>query len=184
MDDAYFNSMYRDDNDPWGFETRFYEQRKYDLTIASLTRDRYRSAFEPGCSNGVLTAKLAERCDQLVGCDIVDSVVDRARERTAELDHVTIEHGRFPDFWPDTRLDLVIWSEVAYYLSSPRLVHALTELDARLDGDGELVVVGYTGQTNYPQTTESVDRSIEACGWLRRHTEIRSELFHLAVWRR
>ncbi len=52
MDDEYFESMYASDPDPWGFDSRFYERRKYDLTMASFARPTYREAFEPGCSNG------------------------------------------------------------------------------------------------------------------------------------
>ena len=51
--------MYAGTDDPWGFRTRWYEQRKRDVTLAALTRPRYRRAFEPGCSIGVLTAGLA-----------------------------------------------------------------------------------------------------------------------------
>lgn len=36
--------------DPWDFESRWYEQRKYALSAAMLPKPRYRRAFEPGCS--------------------------------------------------------------------------------------------------------------------------------------
>ena len=49
---AYFESMYRDAVDPWQFETSAYERRKYAITVSSLPRASYRSAFEPGCSVG------------------------------------------------------------------------------------------------------------------------------------
>ena len=51
---SYFEEMYRDSDDPWEFGTSPYEQRKYAVTVASLPRSRYRSAYEPGCSIGVL----------------------------------------------------------------------------------------------------------------------------------
>ena len=59
---SYFDDMYSDNPDPWGFESRWYEQRKYALTIAALPEPLYRSGFEPGCSVGVLTSLLAPRC--------------------------------------------------------------------------------------------------------------------------
>lgn len=184
MDDEYFESMYRHDDDPWGFDSRFYERRKYDMTLASLGKERYRSVFEPGCANAALTVRLARRCDQLVGCDIVTDVVERARHRTARLDHVRIEQQRFPDYWPEQALDLVVWSEIAYYVTADQLDLALVELEPHLDDDGELVVVNYTGATDYPRSAEDVDAQIARTPWLRRHTEVHSELFHLCVWRR
>ena len=54
----YFEAMYRESQDPWSLSTRWYERRKYALTVAALPRARYRSAFEPGCSVGELSALL------------------------------------------------------------------------------------------------------------------------------
>jgi hypothetical protein len=38
LPDAYFAQIYTADADPWGFATRWYEQRKYALTLAALPR--------------------------------------------------------------------------------------------------------------------------------------------------
>jgi len=60
MHDAYFVRMYATDPDPWGFDSSWYEQRKYALTLAALPERRYERAVEPGCANGALTALLAD----------------------------------------------------------------------------------------------------------------------------
>ena len=180
---SYFDSMYADATDPWGFDTRFYEQRKYELTVASLTRPRYASAFEPGCSNGALTERLAERCTHLTACDIINGAVDRATERLRDHPHVDIVREEFPAYWPDRTLDLVVWSEVAYYLGPASLDDALSALSGRLQLDGELVVVNYTGETNYPQTADEVDAQIERSGVVERVTTLRCEQFRLDLWR-
>jgi len=62
----YFDAMYEAATDPWGFEDRWYEQRKYAISLALLPERRYRHAFEPGCSIGVLSGMLAGRCDRLL----------------------------------------------------------------------------------------------------------------------
>ena len=76
---SYFEEMYRDDTDPWGFETSPYEHRKYAVTVASLPRCHYRTAYEPGCSVGVLSELLAARCDRLLCSDIVPCALERPR---------------------------------------------------------------------------------------------------------
>jgi hypothetical protein len=48
---SYFDAMYQAAADPWGFEDRWYEQRKYAVSLALFPAARYRSAFEPGCSS-------------------------------------------------------------------------------------------------------------------------------------
>ena len=58
---SYFDGQYAASADPWGFTSRWYERRKYAISVAMLPSARYRSAFEPGCSIGELTAMLAPR---------------------------------------------------------------------------------------------------------------------------
>lgn len=72
----YFAKMYAAQSDPWDFESRWYEQRKYALSVAMLPKPRYRRAFEPGCSIGVLTEKLSERCDSVLATDIVPTALE------------------------------------------------------------------------------------------------------------
>ena len=65
----YFDEMYAASADPWGFTTRWYETRKYAISLAMLPAQRYGTAFEPGCSIGVFTEQLAARCDRVLACD-------------------------------------------------------------------------------------------------------------------
>ena len=78
---GYFDAMYEAASDPWGFEDRWYEQRKYAISVAQLPERRYRSAFEAGCSVGVLTRMLAGRCDRLLSCDLAEAAVQAAARR-------------------------------------------------------------------------------------------------------
>lgn len=78
---AYFDEFYRGREDPWGFESRWYEERKRALTVASLPRRTFRRALEVGCSTGVLTRQLAPRCELLVGIDIAEAPLRAARRR-------------------------------------------------------------------------------------------------------
>jgi protein-L-isoaspartate O-methyltransferase len=88
--------MYAEAQDPWGFGTRWYEQRKYALTVAALPDRRYHRAFEPGCSVGVLTSVLATRCEGILATDVVEAVLQTARRRLASADpRCTIELQRW-----------------------------------------------------------------------------------------
>lgn len=93
---AYFDAMYQAAADPWGFEDRWYEQRKYAVSLALFPAARYRSAFEPGCSIGVLTRMLAGRCDALLSCDVAAAAVRTAARRTADLPHVRSSSASCP----------------------------------------------------------------------------------------
>lgn len=112
----HFERLYRDSLDPWNLETSPYEQQKYQATLAALGDRRFSSALEVGCSIGVLTRRLAGRCDQLIGVDFVAAAVAKARARCASLPGVSIQQMQVPQQWPEGRFDLILFSEVLYFL--------------------------------------------------------------------
>ena len=138
LDPSYFEQLYARDPDPWRFATSEYERDKYAATLAALPRRRFASGFEVGCSIGVLTRQLAERCDTLLGADVADAALDQARARCADQHWVRFEHMLVPQDWPGGAFDLIIFSEVLYYLGLPGL-HEAAQPDVRWHrGFGEL----------------------------------------------
>ena len=126
-------------DDPWGFTDRWYEQRKRAITLASLPRERFGRAFEPGCSIGVLTELLAPRCDDLLATDVAQAALVHARRRTNRFPHVRIERGSVPAQWPDGEFDLVVLSEVGYYCGADDLGALAARAASSLARDGVLV---------------------------------------------
>jgi SAM-dependent methyltransferase len=113
----YFDAIYSADPDPWKFAASPYERGKYTLTLNVMPKSRYRSALEVGCSIGVLTRLLASRCDAVVAIDAAEAPLVEARRRCADLPGVRFEQIFVPDEWPDGEFDLILLSEVVYYLS-------------------------------------------------------------------
>lgn len=143
MKTEYFLDMYAADPDPWGFGSRWYERRKYALTLACLPRERYRRVFEPGCSVGVLTELLAGRADHVDAGDLVPLAVEQARARLEAAgcgDRVGIRQWDLRDPWPDERYDLVVLSEVLYYLDADEARRFMLDAVAHLEPDGHVVV--------------------------------------------
>ncbi len=162
--DSYFAAMYRKNNgDPWGYETSWYEQRKYALTLAALPREHYARGFEPGSSIGVLTEQLASRCDALVGLELVESVAERARARVGENTEVRV--GRIPEEWPEGRFDLVVLSEVLYYLTEADIADVLARLDGCMEPGGHVVAVHYRLETDYPLSGDRVHALLDEHAW-------------------
>ncbi|MFJ7999712.1 class I SAM-dependent methyltransferase [Streptomyces sp. NPDC096310] len=137
----YFESMYQHSSDPWRLAERWYEQRKYDVTLAALPRPRYRRAFEPACSVGELTLRLAERCDEVLACDRVRSAAGTAARRTRGLPHVEVRHLTLPAQWPEGSFDLVVLSELLYYFDTDELALLLRRAVDALEQGGTLVAV-------------------------------------------
>lgn len=147
---AYFDALYAGNSDPWRFATSDYEGAKYAATLRALPTRRFAGAFEIGCSIGVLTRRLAERCDALLAVDVAEAALLQARRRCADLHHVTIERLRVPDQWPSQQFDLILLSEVLYYLSPPDVARtARLARDSLLPG-GAMLLVHYVLPTDYP----------------------------------
>lgn len=167
--ECYFDALYADCDDPWGFRNRWYERRKRLLTIAMLPRERYRHAFEPGCANGELSAQLATRCDHLLASDLNETAVRLARERLGHLSNVCVERRSVPQAWPADQFDLIVLSELAYYLDDADLGRLTECIRCTLSVDGTLLACHWRRAFDEaPQTAARVHALLDThCGLTR-----------------
>jgi len=146
----YFDDLYAGERDPWEFETSAYEQAKYDATLAALPRPQYRRGLEIGCSIGVLTARLASRCASLVAVDVSEKALDAARVRCWTLPNVAFENMSVPAEWPAGTFDLIMLSEVVYYLDAGDVSRLADRVSASVEPGGNVGQEHWTGNTDYP----------------------------------
>jgi SAM-dependent methyltransferase len=175
LEPAYFDRMYAESDDPWGFTSRWYERRKYAITLAMLPQEHYPDAFEPGCSIGVMTAQLAPRCDRLLACDASGAAVRSAARRTSDLPGVRVEQRVLPRDWPRGNFDLVVFSEMLYYFGGDDLQLVLDRSLAALRPGGTLLAVHWRHPVpEYPRTGDDVHEALASQSGLNRiarHTE-------------
>ncbi|WP_240547310.1 trifunctional glycosyltransferase/class I SAM-dependent methyltransferase/polysaccharide deacetylase [Mesorhizobium tianshanense] len=101
--------------DPWNYSSP-YEQEKYQRQLEILPAGPIGRALELACAEGHFTRQLAPRVGHLTATDISAIAVERARARCG--DQPNIEFGVL-DFSADTLpgdMDLIVCSEVLYYL--------------------------------------------------------------------
>lgn len=159
----YFGSLYQASPDPWGFEDRWYEERKRAVTLAALPEPRYLSAFEPGCSIGMLTLSLAQRCDSLLASDLSPVALREAADRLRGWNNVYLEQQCLPRDWPPGKFDLVVLSEILYYLSPTDLDDMIAKASCSIMGGGTLLSVHWRRDVpDYPQKGDAVQRRVEA----------------------
>jgi len=137
----YFELLYARRGDPWGFERREYERAKYERTLAALADRRFPRALEIGCSEGVFTAMLAPRCDELLAVDVSRVAIARARKRLADTPGVSLQRRTLPEDMPTGMFDLIICSEVLYYWNADLLLVALRSFESALAPGGSLLAV-------------------------------------------
>lgn len=180
---SHFQRLYRANPDPWGFDTSPYEQAKYRHTLDVLGDGRFLSGLEVGCSIGILTRMLAERCEALLGVDIVEEPLAAARGRCADQPQVRFDKMQVPSAWPDARFDLVVFSEVLYFLSAADIAQCGKHVRDTLLPGGIVVLVNWLGQTGDPSEGDAApDRFIAAVrGKLAVVHQERSERYRLDV---
>ncbi|HWL02060.1 MAG TPA: bifunctional PIG-L family deacetylase/class I SAM-dependent methyltransferase [Microbacteriaceae bacterium] len=170
----FFDEFYAGGADPWGYESRWYEERKRAVTLAALPRRRFRRGLEIGCSIGVLTEALAERCEALLAVDVSEIPLEQARRRLQGRDDIEFSRRAIPHAWPDGSFDLVVLSEVGYYWDDADLATALDRSIDSLTPDGVLVACHWRHPVaEYPRSGDSVHAA------LARRTELVRTVRHL-----
>jgi SAM-dependent methyltransferase len=163
----YFEELYRNSPDPWDFESSPYERDKYRRTLEALGDRRFRRALEVGCSIGVFTGLLAPRCSELLAVDTSWRAVRAARDRLGHLSHVRVERRTIPEEPPAGPFDLIVCSEVLYYLPEEKVLEALRGFEGELAAGGLLLAVHWRPETRtYPLLGDEVHRL------LARHTRL------------
>lgn len=141
----FFEEKYRASRDPWKFSSSPYELNRYDEIMRLLGNRAFNRAYEPGCSIGVLTERLAGRCQDLFAMDISPTAVAIARQRCERYANVRIVEGALPDDLPRDTFDLIVFSEIGYYFERDALAGIRDLLTKRLAKRGLFVGVHWLG---------------------------------------
>ena len=145
VDAERFERHYEASADPWNYRDSAYEREKYAATLAALPQGGFDRALEVGCSIGVFSGLLAPRCRRLVAIDFSTRAVALAREHLAEKQNVEVVQASFPEQVPRGDWDLIVCSEVLYYLDEPTLASALDWLQAQLRSGATVLAVSWRG---------------------------------------
>lgn len=149
---GYFDRIYAESEDPW--QLGWYEQRT--ITLALLPHRRYRHAFEPGCSIGVLTEQLSTRCDHVTSTDIASAALDATHRRLVDAGrrhNVTLLRRSVDEPWPRVGFDPVVLSELCCYLH-PEVLRDTLDREIPLLRPGTTVVAAHWRHpvADYPMT--------------------------------
>jgi hypothetical protein len=140
---SYFEQRWAASDDPWDHAGRWYEARKYDLTIAALPRLRYRHVVEPACGAGVLTVRLSDRADLVTASDRFPPAVAVTEARCRGLTNVTTEVRDLRAGPPPSPYDLAVLSECLYYFPLAEVIGVVRAWHGGCAPDGHLELVHY-----------------------------------------
>ncbi len=161
---AHLAALYKVADDPWNTHASDYEQGKFRQTVASLPRAMYRCGLEVGCGAGALTAHLAPRCDRVIAMDCTAAALAVARARVRAT-NVIFAEGAAPADWPAQTPDLVILSEVLYFLTEAESDDLAARITTGCAADCDVVLVNWLGDTggliSGPKAADRLIRALE-----------------------
>jgi SAM-dependent methyltransferase len=176
-----FDALFRADPDPWQFETSGYERRKRAATLAALGEGRFAHAAEIGCATGLLARDLAPRCDALLAIDVSAGALQIASVNLRGFAHVTLQQSEVPSEPIGGPFDLIMLSEVLYFLS-PAEVEETSQLAARaLTPGGQCVLVNWTGPNDLPLDGDAAVAVFTAAGPWRVSRQITDDHYRIDV---
>jgi SAM-dependent methyltransferase len=138
-----FEKGYQEKEDPWDYATSPYELTKYRQTLDLLPPIQFDNALECACAEGVFTSQLAARVKHLVGADISPTALRRANKRCSEQHNVRfVQLDLTRDALPG-RFDLIVCSEVLYYMGGRRELERVACKLARSLVDGGYLLMAH-----------------------------------------
>lgn len=182
---APFDTLYRASPDPWGTTSRWYERRKRSLLLATLPRERYGSVFEAGCGTGHISVALSQRCDTLLASDGSALALAIASRALADRPNATVALQCLPQDWPSDTFDLIVLSEVLYFVDDAGC-RALADSARRGAGaSGTIVACNWRGPIEgWGHRGDEVHRRFDEALALPRLFEYADDDFVLSGWSR
>jgi peptidoglycan/xylan/chitin deacetylase (PgdA/CDA1 family)/SAM-dependent methyltransferase len=151
FDRGVFEELYASKVDPWNVSSRF-EKAKYEQSLELLPSGRFGRALEVGCAEGHFTRQLAPRVDHLVAADISHLALERAAQHCRECRNVeTLPLDLARDPIPG-RFDLIVCSEVLYFLGRAAFSEAAARLARALEPGGYLLTANANLVVDEPES--------------------------------
>ncbi len=110
-----FEALFAQGEDPWGY-TNEYERVKYEQTASLLAGLEIEHALELACAEGHFTVRLAPLVRRLLATDVSGIALARARRRCAAMKNISFERLDLTSDPLPGPLDLIVCSEVLYYV--------------------------------------------------------------------
>ena len=177
---GFFEARYQKQEDPWNFAASEFEQGRFTTIVGAIAGRRYRRAFEPGCSIGTLTERLASFCDEVHASDFSATAAARAAERCAHLPNVQVTCDALSEKTPLEGYDLVVFSEIGYYFRLSKWRTTVAMLAASMNSGTTLLASHWLGRSrDHRLTGDQVHEVLRAEPLLQLEHEERNPGFRL-----
>lgn len=136
-----FEAKYREDPDPWDTWTSPFEAYKRRILLAACGPGRRGRVLELACGSGATTAALAKRALRLDAVDSSHSALATASQRCVKYENINFIRACLPAGMPRGPYDLIVVSELGYYMSPRKLDLLVDALGRALASNARLVML-------------------------------------------
>jgi SAM-dependent methyltransferase len=136
-----FERLFRTSIDPWNYRSSPFEAHKRRVLLRACGARLYGRGLELACANGETTISLDHRCLRLTAVDSSPTAVAAATKRTLASPSVTVTRCLLPAEMPRGPFDLIVVSEIVYYLTPNALGLLIAKIEAALAPGGRVVVL-------------------------------------------
>lgn len=144
IDAAGFETKFQGNIDPWNYAGSRFEAFKRSVLLQACGHRPYARGLELACAIGETTKALRPLCLNLLALDASPTALEEAQRRTAHLTHVEFRQGLLPNDLPSGTFDLIVASEIVYYLPPRDMERLLIGLKRRLAARGRIVLLHHT----------------------------------------
>lgn len=121
-----FDAHYKRYTNPFSLKGKKYEKQKLSDTLRLISAPHIEIAIDYGCGIGDASIALSGRANRILSIDGSAVALERlgARIMGRRLKNIELRHATIDDPWPIAtaeRADLILASEVLYYLSASEL---------------------------------------------------------------
>lgn len=109
---------FRNKVDPWNFENSNYERGRFEKMLKIAKKLPHKKILEIGCAEGHFTQRLQQISEKITAIDLSQVAISRARRRAPKARYFCTTLEKMP--LPQTLYDLVICSEVFYYIDDKK----------------------------------------------------------------
>lgn len=136
-----FEALFQATIDPWNYRSSRFERHKRDVLLRACGSRQAGRALELACAIGETSRVLSGRCLHLLATDGAPTALAEARRRTDPKARIAYRQTVLPRDCPRGPFDLVVVSEIAYYLTRRDLAALARALVGALAPGGRVVVL-------------------------------------------
>lgn len=141
IDPAGFEAKFRENIDPWDYDRSPFEAFKRGVLLRACGARPFGRGLELACAIGAVTDPLAARCLRLTAVDASPTALKEAARRLRERRNVTFALVTLPRDMPRGPFDLIVASEILYYLRPNDLRRLTSQVESALAPGGRIVLL-------------------------------------------